>query len=262
MSNSTEQLPLRFEYGDLDADTGRFVQERAERIHNLARMTATGIVQIGQYLTEVKGRLKHGLFLQWVDREFGWAHDTARNFMMVYERFKLRNFRNLEIDVSALYLIAAPKTPEPVAEEVIRRAESGETITHAGARAVIQRFADTGELPNINVSLPKLIEQRRAAIENPDRFSPVRFANHRPPAEDPGRLASLAKEREEVKANSDRAVKIFSVIGSIENLCATTLTVAEIAAQIQRLNTPDKDWPGQLSKAQRMLADLMKELEL
>ena len=92
----------------LDSDTRQFVQERAERIHNLARMTAACIVQIGQYLTEVKGRLKHGKFQEWIAREFSWGDDSARNFMHVYERFKNRNFRNLEIDVSALYLIAAP----------------------------------------------------------------------------------------------------------------------------------------------------------
>ena len=71
-------------------------------------MTAACIVQIGQYLTEVKGRLKHGKFQEWIAREFSWGDDSARNFMHVYERFKNRNFRNLEIDVSALYLIAAP----------------------------------------------------------------------------------------------------------------------------------------------------------
>jgi hypothetical protein len=33
--------------------------------------------------------------------------------MHVYDQFKLRHLRNLEIDVSALYVIAAPSTPEP-----------------------------------------------------------------------------------------------------------------------------------------------------
>jgi hypothetical protein len=42
--------------------------------------------------------------------------------MNVYERFKSSNFEHLEIDVSALYLIARRSTPEPVRAEVIRRA--------------------------------------------------------------------------------------------------------------------------------------------
>ena len=39
--------------------------------------------------------------------------------MGVYEAVKLRSLRNLNLDVSALYLIAAPATPEPVKREVI-----------------------------------------------------------------------------------------------------------------------------------------------
>jgi hypothetical protein len=51
------------------------------------------------------------------------------NFIHVYERFQLLNFSNLEIGVSALYLIAAPSTLEPVVQEVIERAEKGEPMT-------------------------------------------------------------------------------------------------------------------------------------
>jgi hypothetical protein len=72
-------------------------------------------VQIGQYLTEVKERLGHGKFLEWIEREFAWTYRTASSMMRVYERFKLENFSNLEIDVSALYLIAAPSTPSSTA---------------------------------------------------------------------------------------------------------------------------------------------------
>ena len=103
-------------------------------------MTAAGIVQIGQYLTEVKGRLKHGKFQDGIAREFSWSDNSARNFMHVYERFKNRNFRNLEIDVSALYLIAAPSTPEHVVQVVIERARSGEPMTRAKAEEVLEDY--------------------------------------------------------------------------------------------------------------------------
>jgi Protein of unknown function (DUF3102) len=78
---------------------------------------ATRIVEIFQDVfetrpTEVKARLKHGQFLEWIEREFAWSDWTARAFMNVHEKFKSENFSNLEIDVSALYLIAAPSTPE------------------------------------------------------------------------------------------------------------------------------------------------------
>jgi hypothetical protein len=71
-----------------------------------AKKTAEGIVLIGQWLTEAKARLKHGQWLPWLETEFGWAERTARNFMQVHAAFKSANFADLEIDVSALYLIA------------------------------------------------------------------------------------------------------------------------------------------------------------
>jgi hypothetical protein len=70
----------------------------------------------------VKERLPHGQFLPWIEREFGWKQRTAYNFINVYENVKLANFANIDIDVSALYLIAAPSTPEPVRQQVITRA--------------------------------------------------------------------------------------------------------------------------------------------
>jgi hypothetical protein len=92
-------------------------------------------VQIGQYLTEVKEKLGHGNFLQWIEKAFGWKERSAEAFMQVYRQFKSANFANLRIDISSLYLIAAPSTPEPVRQQVIARAENGETVTFSGTRA-------------------------------------------------------------------------------------------------------------------------------
>src|SRR5215467_4392054 len=113
-----------FDYAALDDETRPFVLERTERIHNVARMTAAGIVQIGQYLTEVKARMPRK-FLDWIDKEFGWTDRHARNFMMVYRAFQSENFSDLDIDVSALYLIAKPSIPEPVRAQIVTRAENG-----------------------------------------------------------------------------------------------------------------------------------------
>jgi hypothetical protein len=48
----------------------------------------------------------------------GWSKDTAQRMMNVAEFSKNRTVRNLDVDVSMLYLIAAPKTPEPVRKEI------------------------------------------------------------------------------------------------------------------------------------------------
>lgn len=249
----------RFNYEALDQQTRAFVLERAERIHNLARMTATGIVQIGQYLTEVKARLKEQKdqerlgFLKWIKLEFAWKRASAASFMLVHKHVKLPNFSNLQIDVSALYLIAAQSTPEPVRTEAIRRAGNGEAVTHAGARALVERFAETGELPEVTTPLAQMIAERRALMQ-PQPKEP-------PSLEEQQARAEQAELKAKMKANGEHTVKVFNVIGSIECLSATTLTVPEIAAEIRRLDTPDKDWHGQLKLAQQKLRGLQTELE-
>lgn len=239
----------RFDYAALDPETRRFVEERTERIHNLARMTAAGIVQIGQYLTEVKARLKHGNFLEWIEREFAWSEPSAERFMRVFRNIKSVNLTNLEIDVSALYLIAAPSIPEPVRTEVIRRAENGEPVTHMGARALVQRFVETGVLPEVEVSLPKMIEEaRRRMFPQP----PKKTAEERREEE---------RLKEERKAGSARVAAVMTVIESIEGIADTKLTMSDIAHQIDRLDTPDQDWHGKARKACSRLKLIISELK-
>ena len=248
-----ERLQLRFDYDALDAETRAFVSERVERIHNLARMTAAGIVQIGQYLTEVKARLAHGQFLEWIEREFAWSQFSADRFMNVYDRVKCSNLQHLEIDASALYLIAAPSTPEPVREEVIRRAENGEPVNHAGARALVQRFAETGEIPDIQVSLPQMIAECRRQISPP------------PPVAH--RTAEERREEEllrrEMEANSARVAAMMGVIRSIETVAHASFSAAEIACDIL-LGSIRPMWIGaaQSEKAAVRLERLRLELKL
>jgi hypothetical protein len=247
----SEELQLRFDYAALDVETRAFVEERTERIHNLARMTASAIVQIGQYLSEVKERLKHGQFLEWIEKEFAWHRDTANNFMQVYECFKCRDFRQMEIDVSALYLIAKPSMPEPVRAEMMRRAENGEVVTHQGARALVQQFAETGELPDVDVSLPKMIASVSGRMQAKQTIKKMTAAE----------VAEEEKLRERMRVNSERMHVVMSVIRAIECLAGTNLTVPQIAKEIRRLDSPDKDWHGQVRQARQMLAALGTELK-
>ena len=108
-----------------------FLTSRANSIRETAKRSVEGIVFIGKWLTECKQRLPHGQWLPWLKAEFGWSRQTAVSFMQVYELAKCQDFGHLPIDVSALKLIAAPSTPEPIRQEVIRRAQTGERITHA-----------------------------------------------------------------------------------------------------------------------------------
>jgi hypothetical protein len=98
---------------------------------NERKRVSEDVIEIGQRLVEAKALAGHGNWLPWLEREFGWTDDTALNYMRVYEKFKNRNFRDLDLPVSSLYLLAVPSTPREAVETVIERAETGEKLTGA-----------------------------------------------------------------------------------------------------------------------------------
>ena len=57
----------------------------------------------------MKEKLDHGQWLPWLKGEFGWSVDTAQRFMRVSGLVKNRTLRDLNMDVSALYLILGPQ---------------------------------------------------------------------------------------------------------------------------------------------------------
>lgn len=131
-----ETLQLTFNYQQLDTHTRLFVQHRTDKIKVMIRRTAQDIIEIGENLIEVKERLGHGHFGTWLESEFGWSQYTAINFMRVADKF--RNFPNLDdVAPSALYLLAAPSTPDEARQEAIERARNGEVITHQTVKTIL-----------------------------------------------------------------------------------------------------------------------------
>lgn len=144
-----KSLQMNFDYDTLDTETRIVVQQRTSEIKTLMRRSAQDIIDIGKKLIEVKARLGHGHFGGWLESEFQWKERTAQNFMMVTEQFKSANFADLSIAPSALYLLAAPSTPEPARTEAIERAQSGEPITHSAAKTIIGEYKPLKEAPPI-----------------------------------------------------------------------------------------------------------------
>src|ERR1700733_15635581 len=108
------------------------LDQHATEIRAIGRRTVADIVEIGRLLTLCKENLAqsgHGHWLAWLDQEFGWTEQTALNFMRINELNKSKKFLDLDLPVSALYLLAAPSTPEEVRTEVIERAEKGEHLS-------------------------------------------------------------------------------------------------------------------------------------
>lgn len=131
---------LGFDYTTLSPKTRILVQQHANGIKSLMRRTAQDVINIGQKLLEVKEQLGHGHFEAWLRAEFNWGQWTARKFMQVTRQFKSVNFTDLSIDASALYLLAAPSTPEAVRQQALERAGQGEAITHAKVKAIASPY--------------------------------------------------------------------------------------------------------------------------
>ncbi|BAY49697.1 hypothetical protein SAMD00079811_73260 [Scytonema sp. HK-05] len=139
LSNQEEQS---FDYSVLDPRTKLFLQLHTKEIKSLMRRTAEDFIKIGQKLLEVKEKLGHGHFEDWLKAEFNWGMWTARKFMQITRRFKSVNFTDLSIDASALYVLASPSTPEVVLQEAFKRAGQGEVITHAKVKEITNQHKE------------------------------------------------------------------------------------------------------------------------
>lgn len=166
MTIADRQIAL-FDYAGLDTETREFVQTRTADIKGLMRRAAGDIVTIGLHLIAVKARLGHGYYGVWLTSEFDWSEPTALRFMRVAERFKSVNLTDLEVAPSALYLLAAPSTPEAAREEAIGRAEDGEAITYSDAQEIVERHKEEAA-PEPQAPQPELESEQPELPDVPD----------------------------------------------------------------------------------------------
>ena len=125
-----------FDYSSLDADLSAYLREKTTGIKQLVRRSGQDIINIGQSLIDVKGRLEHGQFYLWLEAEIGLNYRTANRFMSVAERFKSEQLLDLDILPSALYELSAPSVPETATEEALLRAKQGEKINVSTAKQI------------------------------------------------------------------------------------------------------------------------------
>ena len=142
-----DSLSQIFDYSQLTEETSIFVREQTQEIKVLMKRTAQGISDIGQKLLEIKEKLGHGNFLNWLKAEFNWSEPTAQRFMQVARQFESINLMDLSIAPSALYILSAPSTPNSVREEALKRARAGENITYTTAKEIKQKSQALIEQP-------------------------------------------------------------------------------------------------------------------
>jgi hypothetical protein len=129
-----DMIQTGFDYAELPVDAALNARAAAERIKLRLKRTVEDIIEIGRELTAVKEDLPHGQFLPWIAAEFEMSDQTARNFMMVSDRFSDKFKTVLNFTPKILYALSAPSTPESVIDKAIEKAESGEKVTVADVK--------------------------------------------------------------------------------------------------------------------------------
>jgi hypothetical protein len=139
--------------------------EHIAEIRRLGKRMIADIVEIGRRLTECQEIVGHGSWAAWLEVNFSWSDRTALNFMRVFELSKseiISDFGQVDLPVTALYLLAAPSTPEAVRTEILGRAKTGDDVS---VEDVKEAIAGTRAARSVNAKpLPDIADGCVAAV--------------------------------------------------------------------------------------------------
>ena len=161
-----------FNYTALETEARIFVQQHIRQIKSPIRRTSQDIIEIGEKLSDVKQQLGHGNFINWLKFKFDWSESTAARSMQVKAQFKSVNLTNLHIAASALYLFAAPSSPQQAKTDTFERTSLGEAISHSKAQAIVNQYkkafkAKTPEPATVNNTSKNV---KRPSHTHPESF--------------------------------------------------------------------------------------------
>jgi hypothetical protein len=208
-----------------EAEKAATLALHAVEIRLLGQRVASDVIEIGQLLTECKKLVGHGNWGAWLEREFGWTDRQARRFMSVQQLAgKTDNLSDLNIDVSSLYAIAAPNTPDEVRDEIIDRAKR-EPVRHKDITALLKPKKNKGTVTNGGPSSAAPVTRGEIVPLHPQ----VKEA-----------AAHFSTWREDRKAREAQVVKALAAfvrfLARQERLKAITLTVATMVDDSERFD--------------------------
>lgn len=190
------------------------------------KRTTRNIIEIGEKLIEVKERLGHGLFGEWLRGEFALSADTAERYINVAKR--LGDIpHGAEFEAKALYLLASPSTPEEARTEALELADKGETISHSKAKEIVERHkADEEDLEKFEALADTPIDE--TSVQDPTAMRidepvepplPVATSNTKPDSV-PFHCLMNHKQRDELYEAINQAKADYQVDKTSEALVA------------------------------------------
>lgn len=137
MLTKTQPEPDLFSYAALSREDEAAAREDAALIKAHMKSAAESIIAVGLALKRQKERLPHGMFLPWIDAEFGLSERSAQRFMLRADRWsKSANLAGLTQTISASVLDEAtdPSLPAEVRDRVESLLVDGQKVTVADIR--------------------------------------------------------------------------------------------------------------------------------
>ena len=131
-----------FTYSDLPAPIAAELQAVTARIKERLTRQVSDIIETGRDLIEVKSKLDHGQFENWLIQEFSMTDRTARRFMQAATWAEGKTDTVSVLTPTAIYLLSAPSTPESVAQKVMKAVEIGEPAKPEAIRDLIIEAED------------------------------------------------------------------------------------------------------------------------
>jgi hypothetical protein len=135
----------------------------ARRILTLRQHTNENIIEIGRLLVVTKRRAGHGRWGEWLRDKFAWSEDTAERYINVSKKFRKTNSATLRnLDLSAVYELARPSTPQSAREQVIQLIEKEKNPPSLADVRKIIRESKPQSKPQPQTQ-PKPVKPREAA---------------------------------------------------------------------------------------------------
>lgn len=143
---------MAYDYARLPPPGADAVRPRADNIRQICGpgpRTVGDVVAVGRNLAEAKAALPHGEFLPWINDEFDWSMRHAQRYIAAYAWLaKCDKLSHLAVSGSALFLLAAPATPDAAREAATRMMEGGASLTYSEACSLVAAHRpDTPALP-------------------------------------------------------------------------------------------------------------------
>ena len=128
------------------------VDEQIEAIaKDIEALQATTFFRIAERLAEAHELFRYkrdeGGFAGWVETRLRYSRATAYRLLDVHEKLGDKASQIETLSKSALYLLAAPSTPDEVREEAIERVEAGERLSLAEVKEKIEAAQEVRRQP-------------------------------------------------------------------------------------------------------------------